>query len=108
MVEQPETVEVRPQKNGKWRVSAVADSFDDRTEAERVARELTGSVEAFDKDGNLLGLTRPTRQLLLLRQDGSVYGELGAGAPAGRGTGDPHVLDLEPAVIDTRARRVEK
>jgi hypothetical protein len=104
VAEQLETVEVRPQKNGKWKVSGVADSFDDRSAAETAAKVEAGQVEAFDKDGNSLGFTPPTKRILLLRLDGKVAGELGAQAP--RRSQNATVVDLIPAVEADGAEKV--
>lgn len=52
------TIEVRPQKNGRWSVGG--EKFDDRRSAIAHAGEVKGSGD----------------NVVLLRQDGSVYGEL--------------------------------
>jgi hypothetical protein len=52
------TIEVRPQKNGRWSVGA--EKFDDRRSAIAHAGEIK----------------EPGDNVVLLRPDGSVYGEL--------------------------------
>lgn len=91
-------IEVFPD-GGKWRWrerdadgKAGDDSgADTRSETIRKARnaaEVEERVELFDGDGNSHGLSpkRPGRvRVVLLRNDGSEYGELDAGPSAGRG-----------------------
>lgn len=76
-------IEVTPLKSGKWKVSGESGSFDDRSQAIAVAREKAGVRDLFDADGNRAGNTPPQATVVLMRPDGSVYGELYAPAMGG-------------------------
>lgn len=89
-------IEVFPD-GGKWRWREVTangkagdhSGADSRSETIRKARDAAGvvpSVELFDADGNSHGMSpkRPGHvRVVLLREDGSEYGELDAGPSAG-------------------------
>lgn len=101
MADELEIIELRPLKNGNWKVGGVSGTFENRQAAEEAARKESGAIKAFDEDGNFLGFTPPARPIHLLRTDGSLYGALGAAAP--RGSDKATVVTITPAVATSTA-----
>lgn len=92
-------IEVAPLKNGNWSVSGVQGSFEDRAQAIEAARVEAGVESLYNADGEAVANTDAKRSVVLMRPDGSVYGELYA-PPAGQGAQE---VAIEPASESTEA-----
>ena len=108
-------IHVRPYEDGSWafyRSDETPKPFGEietRAEAIKAAREFNGRkpVTVTDADGNAVGNAElPGRlRIVLLRKDGSEYGELDAAASA---PGTPtQVINLTPATDSNDAESVE-
>lgn len=110
---QPE-IHVRPREDGTWDVYATDRSdetgnFDTRSEAIAAAREANGrkAVTVTDEDGNNVGsgFVGGKLRVVLLRPDGSEYGELDP--PASESSGPIKQVTLTPAVESHAAEKPE-
>lgn len=99
-------VQVCPTKSGKWTVEAdgkKVGTFEDRKSAIAEARAAAGgtSEELFDANGKLAGTVEtPGARVVLMRPDGSEYGELQA--PPGNPDGAQR-LSITPATQEGEA-----